>query len=45
MPEPPDDAAVRLAPDWVCEVLSEHTEAVDRGAKLRQAGRESRGSD
>jgi Uma2 family endonuclease len=43
MPELPDDAAVRLAPDWVCEVLSEHTEAVDRGAKLRIYRREKVG--
>ncbi len=26
MPEVPDDAAISVAPDWVCEVLSERTE-------------------
>ena len=34
MPELPDVAAFELAPDWVCEVLSLSTEAVDRAEKL-----------
>jgi len=28
MPEAPDTAAIELAPDWVCEVLSPSTESV-----------------
>ncbi len=35
MPVIPDTAAITLAPDWVCEVLSEGTEAHDRGRKMR----------
>ena len=35
MPELPDDAACTLAPDWVCEVLSRTTRALDRGRKMR----------
>jgi Uma2 family endonuclease len=37
-----DDApgALLIAPDWVCEVLSEHTERVDRGKKMRIYRRE-----
>ncbi len=35
MPEPPHAAYITLAPDWVCEVLSPSTEALDRGQKLR----------
>jgi Uma2 family endonuclease len=35
MPEIPDVAAISLAPDWVCEVLSDRTEALDRGRKMR----------
>jgi Uma2 family endonuclease len=31
----PDAAALTLAPDWVCEVLSPSTERIDRGRKLR----------
>ena len=34
MPELPDVAAFELAPDWVCEVLSPGTTAVDRAEKL-----------
>ena len=34
MPELPlDEAFFRLAPDWVCEVLSPSTAALDRGDK------------
>lgn len=35
MPEIPDVAAFKLAPDWVCEVLSPSTEGVDRARKMR----------
>jgi Uma2 family endonuclease len=34
MPEIPDTAAFTLAPDWVCEVLSPGTAAIDRTDKL-----------
>jgi Uma2 family endonuclease len=34
LPQMPTEAALRLAPDWVCEVLSPSTEAVDRGVKM-----------
>jgi Uma2 family endonuclease len=34
MPQVPDAAAFELAPDWVCEVLSPSTEAMDRATKL-----------
>jgi len=34
MPEVPDVAAFELAPDWICEVLSPSTEAMDRADKL-----------
>lgn len=34
MPELPDAAYIELAPDWVCEVLSPATRALDRGEKL-----------
>lgn len=34
MPKPPRTAAISLAPDWVCEVLSPSTYGLDRGAKL-----------
>src|SRR5262245_50051686 len=40
MPEAPDEAYITLAPDWVCEVLSPSTEALDRGKKLRVYARE-----
>lgn len=40
MPELPDAPAMTLAPDWVCEVLSESTESVDRGRKMRIYRRE-----
>lgn len=41
MSRPPRTAATSLAPDWVCEVLSPSTVALDRGAKLRVYARES----
>ena len=34
MPEIPDSANFKLAPDWVCEVLSPSTESFDRAKKL-----------
>lgn len=35
LPEEPAEAAIRLAPDWVCEILADSTEAMDRGPKRR----------
>ncbi len=40
MPRPPRTAAFTLAPDWLCEVLSPSTAALDRGAKLPVYARE-----
>jgi Uma2 family endonuclease len=41
MPEVPmEAAAIELAPDWVCEVLSPSTEATDRAEKLPIYGAE-----
>jgi Uma2 family endonuclease len=40
MPELPDTAALTLAPDWVCEVLSPSTEALDRAKKMGSYARE-----
>lgn len=40
MAEMPRGAFTTLAPDWVCEVLSPSTEAVDRGDKLPIYARE-----
>jgi Uma2 family endonuclease len=40
LPALPADAYLTLAPDWVCEVLSPATEALDRGTKLRIYARE-----
>ncbi len=40
MPEMPDVAGFTLPPDWACEVLSESTEAHDRGRKLPIFARE-----
>lgn len=34
LPQLPTEAALCLAPDWVCEVLLPSTEAVDRGVKM-----------
>jgi Uma2 family endonuclease len=34
LPKPPRAAAMTLAPDWLCEILSPSTEARDRSAKL-----------
>ncbi|ATB37447.1 hypothetical protein CYFUS_002869 [Cystobacter fuscus] len=40
MPEMPHTAAVTLAPDWVCEVLSPSTAVLDREKKMKAYGRE-----
>jgi Uma2 family endonuclease len=40
MPRPPRTAAFTLAPDWVCEVLSPSTVALDRAVKLPVYARE-----
>lgn len=40
---PPDEPFVRLAPDWVCEVLSPSTVGVDRVRKNRIYAREGVG--
>jgi len=40
MPKVPETAAISLAPDWVCEVLSESTEDRDLGVKKRIYRRE-----
>jgi Uma2 family endonuclease len=40
LPTPPRAAAMTLAPDWLCEVLSPSTEARDRAAKLPVYARE-----
>jgi len=34
MPELPEEAHFELPPDWVCEVLSPSTEAIDRADKM-----------
>lgn len=34
MTVPPQAAAIELAPDWLCEVLSPSTEKLDRSQKL-----------
>lgn len=41
LPSVPDTAAMSLAPDWVCEVLSPSTSSLDRVKKLAIYGRES----
>src|SRR5205809_8041225 len=35
LPEVPAAAYLEVAPDWLCEVLSPSTRALDRGQKLR----------
>lgn len=40
MPRLPEAAFIALAPDWVCEVLSPSTEAIDRTDKLPIYARE-----
>ena len=43
LPEIPDTAAMSLAPDWVCEVVSPSTERIDRVRKLPIYAREGVG--
>ena len=40
MPQMPDAAHFTLSPDWICEVLSPSTAALDRSRKLRSYARE-----
>ena len=40
LPQLPDAAALTMAPDWACEILSPSTEALDRVAKLPVYARE-----
>ena len=40
LPELPSSAFLTIAPDWLCEVLSPSTEAIDRGEKLPVYARE-----
>jgi Uma2 family endonuclease len=40
LPVLPADAYLTLAPDWICEVVSPSTEAIDRGRKLHIYARE-----
>jgi Uma2 family endonuclease len=40
MPEMPDATAFELAPDWICEVLSPSTAAIDRAEKMPIYARE-----
>jgi Uma2 family endonuclease len=40
LPKAPRGAALTLAPDWVCEILSPSTEARDRASKLPTYARE-----
>ncbi len=40
MPAVPQDAAIELAPDWVCEVLSPSTQGHDRVKKMAVYARE-----
>jgi Uma2 family endonuclease len=39
LPQLPDTAFLALAPDWVCEVLSPSTEALDRARKMSSYAR------
>lgn len=43
LPEEPEEAAIHVVPDWVCEILSDGTEAMDRGRKRRIYRREGVG--
>jgi Uma2 family endonuclease len=40
LPQIPAEAALTLAPDWVCEIVSPATEALDRSKKLQAYARE-----
>ncbi len=43
LPSIPETAAISLAPDWVCEVVSPSTERLDRARKLPAYSREGVG--
>jgi Uma2 family endonuclease len=43
VPALPDSATITNTPDWVCEVISPATEALDRGRKLAAFAREGVG--
>lgn len=43
LPEEPQEAVLRTPPDWVCEIPSDCTAAMDRGAKRRLYRREGVG--
>jgi Uma2 family endonuclease len=43
LPQVPTEPYMTMAPDWVCEVLSASTEALDRGKKLRIYARQDVG--
>jgi Uma2 family endonuclease len=43
MPQVPPTAFTRLAPDWVCEILSSSTASLDRAKKLDVYAREGTG--
>ena len=43
MPEPPDEAYITLAPDWVCEILSPSTRKFDLEEKRPVYAREGAG--
>jgi Uma2 family endonuclease len=43
LPEEPAEAFIRLAPDWVCEIISNETRAMARGPKRRIYRREGVG--
>lgn len=40
LPEIPDEAAISIAPDWVCEVLLDRTRRLDLGKKRQVYARE-----
>jgi Uma2 family endonuclease len=40
LPTMPETAAITIAPDWVCEVISQSTSHIDYGKKRRIYGRE-----
>jgi len=41
MPHVPDDPFTKVAPDWVCELLSASTEVIDRRDKMAIYAREN----
>jgi len=43
LPEEPEEASLRLSPDWVCEIVSDNSGALDRGPKRRIYRREGVG--